>query len=121
MLFAVTYIDLTLKNIKNFLTKNRFPSSDAKKLGEQLDQVSSAQIQTFISNHNNSNWDSILSDILNHWLNNDPRQSWKKLGEALLDCGHKVAASNLGVSVNEEEHPITTRQRKSTPEGIEYH
>ena len=77
-------------NIKNVLKQKGFTSAHAEKLGLQLDEVSQQLIHTFIHNRGgiDGNWDSILTDIINHWLNNDVEKSWKKLAEALINCDY---------------------------------
>ena len=37
----------------------------------------------------------MLIDVLNYWLETDPRKSWSKLAEALEDCNHRVVAEKI--------------------------
>ena len=37
----------------------------------------------------------MLIDVLNYWLETDPRKSWSNLAEAVEDCGHGVLAEKL--------------------------
>ena len=95
--FAYAGKELTLKNIKNVLKQKGFTSAHAEKLGLQLDEVSQQVIDTFIGNRGGigGNWDSILTDIINHWLHNDVEKSWKKLAEALINCDYKVIGNAI--------------------------
>ena len=37
----------------------------------------------------------MLIDVLNYWLETDPRKSWSKLAEAVEDCNHGVLAEKI--------------------------
>ena len=37
----------------------------------------------------------MLIDVLDHWLETDPRKSWSKLAEAVEDCGNTVLAEKI--------------------------
>ena len=88
-------LELTPESIKTFLRDHYFPAVYACKLGEQLDGVSPGDIETFKKNH--KDWDGILSDIIDHWLNNELNRSWEKLARALSACGcEDIAAKILG-------------------------
>ena len=50
---------------------------------------------TYKKKHNADDWDGILSDIIEHWLNNDLNPSWEKLARALSVCGFKVIAAEI--------------------------
>ena len=72
------------------LFRNKFPASDAKKLGTYLD-ISCAKLQELKQN-NFSDSEGFLIDTINYWLENDTEKSWSKLAEAVENCGHKLLA-----------------------------
>ena len=37
----------------------------------------------------------MLIDVLNYWLETDPRKSWSKLAGAVEECGHRVLAEKI--------------------------
>ena len=102
--FAYAGKKLTLRNIKNVLKEKEFSSADAGKLGLELDEVSSQVIETIKHDHGGigGSWDSILTAIISHWLNNDVEKSWNKLAKALNNCDYKVIGNAiLGTPPNE--------------------
>ena len=72
------------------LFRDKFPASDAKKLGTYLD-IPCAKLQELKQNNSN-NAEGFLLDIINYWLANDTEKFWMKLAEAVEDCGHKLLA-----------------------------
>ena len=42
----------------------------------------------------------MLIDVLNYWLETDPRKSWSKLAEAVKDCDHRVLAEKIRSTVS---------------------
>lgn len=88
--------DLTILNIKKCLLAKKFPFTKAEKLGKELG-VSVTIIDTIKSNSPKNvsgeepvNYDDEvlidgirLTDILQHWLDNDLERSWKKLIDAV--------------------------------------
>ena len=83
---------------------DEFPSSKAKELCTYLN-ISQVRLQDF--RHNNmGNVKEMMIDVLNYWLETDPRKSWTKLAEAVENCGYGVLANkirtlkdNLGKSI----------------------
>jgi len=70
-----------------------FASSEAKKLGTYLN-ISYPKLKEF--RHNNlGDSEGMLFDVLNFWLDTDPKKSWKKLAEALEECGYGVVAEKI--------------------------
>ena len=70
-----------------------FPECKAGLLGEYFD-IPSAIIETL---KHDSNGDSIkfFSDVINHWLRNDPEKSWSKLADAIHVCDYKLLADRI--------------------------
>ena len=95
--FAYAGTELTLKNIINVLKQKEFSSADAENLGLQLDEVSQQVIKTIKKDRGGIGGSSegILTDIIDHWLNNDVKKSWNKLAEALINCGYKVIGNAI--------------------------
>ena len=72
---------------------DEFPPSKAKELGTYLN-IPSGKLDEF--RHNNmGDVKGMLIDVLNYWLETDPRKSWSKLAEAVEDCDHGVLAEKL--------------------------
>ena len=82
-------------NVITFLKHQNFPVACAGQLGKQLDGVTHGDIVTYMKKHSADDWDGILSDIIDHWLNNDLNPSWEKLARALSACGYKVIAAEI--------------------------
>jgi len=76
-----------------------FPSSEAKKLGTFLD-ISNTKLQEFKKN-NLGDVEGMMLDVLNYWLETDPRKSWAKLAEAVEDCGYGVLAKKIQLNNTE--------------------
>ena len=72
---------------------DEFPSSKAKELGTYLN-ISHVRLQDF-SHNNMGNVEGMMIDVLNYWLETDPRKSWTKLAEAVTDCGYGVLADKI--------------------------
>ena len=72
---------------------DEFPSSKAKELGTYLN-ISHVILQDF-SHNNMGNVKGMMIDVLNYWLETDPRKSWTKLAEAVEDCGYGVLADKI--------------------------
>ena len=71
---------------------DEFPPK-AKELGTYLN-IPSGKMNEF--RHNNmGNVKGMLIDVLNYWLETDPRKSWSKLAEAVEDCGNTVLAEKI--------------------------
>ena len=52
--------------------------------------------------HNNmGNVKGMLIDVLNYWLETDPRKSWSKLAQAVEDCDHRVLAEKIRSTKND--------------------
>ena len=75
-----------------------FPPSKAKKLGTLL-SIPSGKLDEF-SHNNMGDVKGMLIDVLNYWLETDPRKSWSKLAEAVEDCDHGVLAEKLRFTKN---------------------
>ena len=95
----------------------------------------SPQVITTIISLNRSgiggNSDSILTDIINYWLNNDVNKSWNKLAEALINCGYKVIGNAiLGTPPDEglrqrhllqqQQHPMKSGRPQCINKGTEH-
>ena len=72
---------------------DEFPSSKAKELGTYLN-ISHVRLQDFRFN-NMGNVEGMMIDVLNYWLETDPRKSWTKLAEAVADCGYGFLADKI--------------------------
>ena len=75
------------------LFQGEFPANEAKELGTYL-EVPHANIQEFRQN-NMSDAKGMLIDVLDYWLETDPKKSWSKLAEAVEDCGYGVLAKKI--------------------------
>ena len=84
--------DFTCSKIMR-LFHGEFPANEAKELGTYLD-VPHARIQEFREN-NMGNANGMLIDLLNYWLETDSEKSWRKLAEAVKNCGYRVLADKL--------------------------
>ena len=64
----------------------------------------------------------MLIDVLNYWLETDPRKSWSKLAEAVEDCGNTVLAEKIR-QVNFTKVNLTTHLEvmQITPHSIKVH
>ena len=72
---------------------DEFPPSKAKELGTYLN-IPSGKLDEF--RHNNmGDVKGMLIDVLNYWLETDPRKSWSKLAEAVDDCNNIVLAEKI--------------------------
>ena len=65
----------------------------AKELGTYLN-IPSGKLDEFRRN-NMGDVKGMLIDVLNYWLETDPRKSWSKLAEAVEDCDHGVLAEKI--------------------------
>ena len=72
---------------------DEFPSSKAMQLGTYLN-ISYVRLQDF-SHNNMGNVEGMMIDVLNYWLETDPRKSWTKLADAVEDCGYGVLAGKI--------------------------
>ena len=72
---------------------DKFPSSKAKELGTYL-SISHVRLKDF-SHNNMGNVEGMMIDVLNYWLETDPRKSWIKLAEAVEECGYGVLANKI--------------------------
>ena len=86
-------LTLSTTNIKIFLKEEDFPASKAKSLGEYLD-IKQGRISTLKTNSGDDP-DTLLSNIITEWLNNDSEKSWQKLAKALRLCDHSLMADKL--------------------------
>ena len=75
------------------LLGDEFPSSKAKELGTYL-KISHVRLQDF-SHNNMGNAEGMMIDVLNYWLETDPKKSWTKLAKAVKDCGYGVLADKI--------------------------
>ena len=59
----------------------------------QLD-IKNNIVQTLVANNGGigGNYDQVLAAVLSYWLNNDPSQSWLKLGTGLYHCDYVLIA-----------------------------
>ena len=64
---------------------DEFPSSGTKELGTYWN-ISHIRLQDI------ANVEGMMIDVLNYWLETDPRKSWTKLAEAVVDCSYGVLA-----------------------------
>ena len=87
-----TVHDLNCTNIIKMF-HDIFPSSKAEELGTYLN-ISKARLDEF-SICNIGNPQKLMVDVLNHWLNNDKKKSWKVLADAVEFCGYKVLATKI--------------------------
>ena len=77
---------------------DEFLPSRAKELGTYLN-VPCGRLDEF--RHNNmGDVKGMLIDVLNYWLETDPRKSWSKLAEAVKDCDHRVLAEKIRSTVS---------------------
>ena len=70
----------------------------AKELGTYLN-IPSGKLDEFRRN-NMGDVKGMLIDVLNYWLETDPRKSWSKLAEAVEDCDHRVLAEKIRSTKN---------------------
>ena len=75
------------------LLGDEFPFCKAKELGTYLN-ISRVRLQDF-SHNNMGNAEGMMIDVLNYWLETDPRKCWTKLAGAVEDCGYGVLADKI--------------------------
>ena len=85
--------NLTTLNIKTVLMDGDFPAGIAEELGLYLG-IKPGRISTLKMN-NNGNADRLLTAIIEEWLRNDKKQSWRTLADAVRRCGYSLLADKI--------------------------
>jgi len=61
--------------------------------------ISDVKLKEF-SHKSLRNPEGMLFDVLNFWLNNDPKKSWHKLADAVEECDYR----NLAKKIKNQDH-----------------
>ena len=93
LLFVIIDHKLTLQNIVKVIDSQGFPASEAHRLGLHLG-IRSHKVQDLAAD-NRDDCHSLLSGIIDYWLNNNLQQSWQVLADAVGACGYPVMANTL--------------------------
>ncbi len=78
----------------------------------QLD-IKNNIIQTLVANNGGiaGDYDKILLAIVSHWLTNDPKQSWDKLGLGLQKCGYAKLTDLIEGVCNTSEDSMSDQRK----------